>query len=82
MGGFYDKMLKNYAAKWGKKFGSKVGVTEIDAPDPEAPTVGAEVWTLPVTKKMRDSLMKKGAPLFTAGGAVAMSQVEGEHNDN
>ena len=82
MEGFYDQMLKTYAAKWGKKFGAKVGVTEIDAPDPEAPTVGAEVWTLPVTKKMRDSLMKKGAPLFTAGGAVAMSQVEREQNDN
>jgi hypothetical protein len=82
MKGFYDKMLKNYAAKWGKKFGAKVGVTEIDAPDPEVPTVGAEVWTLPVTKKMRDSLMKKGAPLFAAGGAVAMSQVEREQNGN
>jgi hypothetical protein len=86
MTGFYDKMLKNYAAKWGKKFGSKVGVTEINAPvlvdAIPLRTVGAEVWTLPVTKKMRDSLMKKGAPLFTAGGAVAMSQVEGEQNDN
>tara|TARA_R100001594_G_scaffold39097_1_gene70572 strand:+ start:579 stop:3236 length:2658 start_codon:yes stop_codon:yes gene_type:complete len=143
MKGFYDKMLKNYAAKWGKKFGAKVGVSGINTetefaesivprvsdenmvdvakalaekrgkvwenlsgedrlsiiddalllsdeelnllniPKPATKLEGGEkVWTLPVTKKMRDSLMKKGVPLFTAGGAVAMSQVEREQNDN
>ena len=29
MKGFYDKMLKGYASKWGKKFGAKVGVTDL-----------------------------------------------------
>jgi hypothetical protein len=109
MKGFYDKMLKNYAAKWGKKFGAKVGVTDIKSREytqgepvetgvpinemndqqllgelgyPNIEDVETKVWTLPITKKMRDSLMKKGVPLFTAGGAVAMSQVEGEQNDN
>jgi len=109
MEGFYDKMLKNYAAKWGKKFGAKVGVTDIKSREytqgepvetgvpinemndqqllgelgySNIEDVETKVWTLPVTKKMRDSLMKKGAPLFTAGGAVAMSQVEREQNDN
>ena len=109
MKGFYDKMLKNYAAKWGKKFGAKVGLTDIKSREytqgepvetgvpinemndqqllgqlgySNIEDVETKVWTLPVTKKMRDSLMKKGAPLFTAGGAVAMSQVEGEQNDN
>ena len=73
MKGFYDKILKNYAAKWGKKFGAKVGVTEIDALDPEEFTVGAEVFTLPVTKKMRDSVLKKGVPLFGAAGTVGVA---------
>ncbi len=75
MKGFYDKMLKNYAAKWGKKFGAKVGVTDIK-------DVETKVWTLPVTKKMRDSIMQRGVPLFAAGGAAVMSQVEGERNGN
>ena len=141
MEGFYDKMLKTYAAKWGKKFGAKVGVSSINADGPasvlevvgvfpnsirdvhygdqwhvsdtvETPSsfvvmdrvnggqvadfetqqaadnfiknqmADTEVWTLPVTKKMRDSIIQKGVPLFTAGGAVAMSQVEREQNDN
>jgi hypothetical protein len=109
MKGFYDKMLKNYAAKWGKKFGAKVGVTDIKSREytqgepvetgvpinemndqqllgelgySNIKDVETKVWTLPVTKKMRDSIMKKGVPLFTAGGAVAMSQVEREQNDN
>ena len=44
--------------------------------------VETKVWTLPVTKKMRDSIMQKGVPLFAAGGAAVMSQVEGERNGN
>ena len=80
MKGFYDKMLKNYAAKWGKKFGAKVGVTDIE--NSNIKDVETKVWTLPVTKKMRDSIMQKGVPLFAAGGAAVMSQVEGERNGN
>lgn len=30
---FYDQMVKNYASKFGKKFGSKVTTTEIKLPD-------------------------------------------------
>ena len=109
MTGFYDKMLKNYAAKWGKKFGAKVGVTDIKSREytqgepvetgvpinemndqqllgelgySNIKDVETKVWTLPVTKKMRDSIMQKGVPLFAAGGAAVMSQVEGERNGN
>jgi DNA-binding ferritin-like protein (Dps family) len=87
MKGFYDKMLKNYASKWGKKFGAKVGVTKIPAvykgrlPDDQLQSLkaaqiagGHEVWTLPITEKMRDSAVRRGVPLFTAapvGAAVA-----------
>ena len=117
MKGFYDKILKNYAAKWGKKFGSKVGVTEVATAGPasvleiveneahwsrlvtgestftvvdrtnggqvadfrtqqeaqkyiENELADTKVWTLPVTKKMRDSVLKKGVPLFGAAGVA------------
>jgi len=85
MKGFYDKILKNYAAKWGKKFGSKVGVTKIARDYPEmaddikllddlgVEATGSphhEVWSMPVTKKMRDSVLKKGVPLFGAAGVA------------
>jgi hypothetical protein len=63
MKGFYDKIIKNYAEKFGKKFGAKVGVTKIGD--------GDEVWNLRITKKMRDSVMKKGVPLFGAGALAA-----------
>tara|TARA_R100001594_G_scaffold30037_1_gene55993 strand:- start:6043 stop:9027 length:2985 start_codon:yes stop_codon:yes gene_type:complete len=63
MKGFYDKIIKNYAEKFGKKFGAKVGVTKIGD--------GDEVWNLRITKKMRDSVMKKGVPLFGAGAIAA-----------
>ena len=86
MKGFYDQMLKTYAAKWGKKFGAKVGVTDIKSPEYTLgellEDVETEVWTLPVTKKMRDSIMSKGIPTFAVGGAVAMSQVERDQNGN
>jgi len=122
MAGFYDKMLKTYAGKFGKKFNAKVGVTEIDTgirsdlsgihiiehngkwtvrdrvnggsladfnnkADAESYVAGLEiqtqrestpeVWTLPVTKKMRDSLMQKGAPLFSAA-PIAAAGLAGE----
>jgi hypothetical protein len=120
MKGFYDQMLKTYAAKWGKKFGAKVGVSPINADGPasvleavETPSgefvvmdrvnggqlanfetqqaadnfiknemADTEVWTLPVTKKMRDSIMSKGIPTFAVGGAVALSKVERDQNEN
>jgi len=121
MKGFYDEMIKNYAAKFGKKFGAKVGVMDMptkysdnlksdvyhvvnnngevietfkrrrDA-DVRAEELGEgfgikidvdeaeEVWTIPITKRMRDSLMQEGAPLFSAApiipGAIAAGQQE------
>jgi hypothetical protein len=78
MKGFYDKMLKGYADKWGKKFGAKVGVTEIITnPKPlseyeKQPFIDKEqVWTLPVTKKMRDSVLGKGVATFGVAGVAA-----------
>ena len=118
MEGFYDQMLKKYVEKWGKKFGSKVGVSKIANDGPasvlevveneahwmrnvtgestftvvdrtnggqvadfrtqaeaqkyiENDLADTEVWTMPVTPKMRDSVLKKGVPLFSAAGAAA-----------
>jgi hypothetical protein len=81
MKGFYDKMLKKYAEKFGKKFGAKVGVTQISTNvDPRVdPRIWQrrprpDVWSLPVTKEMRDSAVRKGVPLFGAA-AVATGAV-------
>ena len=101
MKGFYDKMLKGYASKWGKKFGAKVGVTNLEVVDTpsdnfvvidgvavardfdtraeaeafarkeNAKLEGTQVWTLPVTKKMRDSVLRKGVATFGAAGVAA-----------
>ena len=127
MKGFYDKMIKNYANKFGKKFGAKVGTTKIQTdasvfevvensvsvfpPPPQADgfTVvdkvnggqvrdfrtraeaeqfiqnelgDTEVWNLPITKKMRDSVLKKGVPLFGAAGLVAAGQEPNEEKES
>jgi hypothetical protein len=104
-------MLKAFAAKFGKKFGAKVGTTKIDRQTDdivdysgplvsddvrvfhdlseefwsdlslnkrqqlrreaeEARTGLVEVWTIPITPKMRESVLKKGVPLFSAAGAA------------
>jgi hypothetical protein len=79
MKGFYDKMLKNYAQKFGKKFDAKVGVTDINVGGGESDfAAGTEkVWKIPITKKMRTSLLKKGVPFFgVAGAATAGSEIE------
>jgi GNAT superfamily N-acetyltransferase len=134
MKGFYDKIIKNYANKFGKKFGAKVGTTKIqtdanllehmdslvvenEAADgftiegltqrlnrvvdrvtggqvlnfstrAEAEQfiknelVDTEVWNLPITKNMRDSVLKKGVPLFGAAGLVAAGQEPNEEKES
>tara|TARA_R110000851_G_scaffold209116_1_gene361532 strand:- start:207 stop:2885 length:2679 start_codon:yes stop_codon:yes gene_type:complete len=134
MKGFYDKMIKNYANKFGKKFGAKVGTTKIQSDanvlehmdslvvENEAADgftiegltqrlnrvvdrvtggqvlnfrtraeaeqfiqnelVDTEVWNLPITKKMRDSVLKKGVPLFGAAGLVAAGQEPNEEKES
>jgi hypothetical protein len=134
MKGFYDKMIKNYANKFGKKFGAKVGTTKIQSDanvlehmdslvvENEAADgftiegltqrlnrvvdrvtggqvlnfrtraeaeqfiqnelVDTEVWNLPITKKMRDSVLEKGVPLFGAAGLVAAGQEPNEEKES
>jgi len=114
MKAFYDKILKNYASKFGKKFGAKVGTTDIGTgnelyslwnkinessigrgyskkeamakvnSDPTTyemrlETGGTEkVWNIPITKKMRKIVLKKGVPLFSAAGAAAVATQDKE----
>jgi hypothetical protein len=54
MKGFYDKMLVDFANKYGKKWGAAVGDTSLDA---------ATVHSLPITPEMRESVMR-GQTLF------------------
>lgn len=44
MEGFYDKMLPNEVGKWAKKFGGRVGTTEIE---------GRPMWSLDLTPQMQ-----------------------------
>ena len=79
----YDKKIKRYADKFGKKFGAKVGVIDVergrgmkirrrgvDSPL-EQETITEKVWTLPVNKKMRESVLKKGVTTFGVAGVAA-----------
>jgi len=65
---FYDVMIKNYANKFGKKFGVKAGMTEIYYSPINKAT--AKVWSLKITPKMRRHLLGKGIQKFTHGGFV------------
>lgn len=80
MKGFYDKILPSYASKWGRKFGADVGKTsmpmETGKPTQyadfdaymEAKASGiSEVWTMPVTDAMRETVQREGVPLFARG---------------
>jgi len=73
----YDKKIKQYADKWGKKFGSKVGVTDLNTGRRVEATgkTMEQVWTMPVTKKMKDSVLRKGVATFGASGlAIGMNK--------
>jgi hypothetical protein len=87
MRGFYDKMLPAAANKLGKKHGAQVGQAEMVEPEMKIsyeelqrrrsgesqfkPTVHT-VHTLPITPSLRETALRKGFPLFTAGAATTM----------
>ena len=58
MKGFYDRMLPSFLNKYAKKWGARVGETEIDK-------LG-NVPFLPITEKMKTSVLN-GQPLFQKG---------------
>ena len=65
MKGFYDQILPAYAAKLGKKWGAKVGKTEIKIGGPRIAGYDqiARVHSIDITPAMRESVMQ-GQPLF------------------
>lgn len=76
MAGFYDRIIPQFLSKYTKKWGGKVGTTEIDTKGViEKPAdeqgrkfltqgdIKAKVHSLPITQEMRDSLLE-GQPLF------------------
>ncbi len=60
---FYDKRLANYMKKYTKKWGAKLEPVNINFSDSEHPRPD-KVWSVTVTDKMRDSVLKDGQPLF------------------
>lgn len=74
MQGFYDKILVDYANKFGKKFGAKVGSVNVNtkrAIERGAPAEGImpseiikPVHSLPITPEMRRTATETGFPLF------------------
>lgn len=59
MKGFYDKILPNYANKFGKKFGAKVGETtvshDLDLYDSRRGKVHPSVHSIDITPQMREA---------------------------
>ena len=81
----YDKIYRKYLDKFGKKFGAKVKTIKINAGDltrirlgqsdpsqgfTKGTPVKEEVWWIPVTRKMKENLIRKGIPKMSAGGFV------------
>ena len=76
MKGFYDQILPKAVDKFIKKFGAKVGTSMVwtdkgsgkivfDGKDATRPADGTDVWSFPITDKMRESAMA-GLPLFSS----------------
>ena len=70
MAAFYDGAIKNYAEKWGKKFGAKVNVTTIKRGDSDV-----EVWQMTITPDMRESVVTKGVPFYGIPAAIGAEQM-------
>ena len=79
---FYDKMIRRYADKWGKKFNSKTYVNKIDN--------DFDALTMNITPNMKKQVLEKGVPLFSAGAgtvtaggiAAAKQKQEQQTQDN
>jgi hypothetical protein len=89
MKGFYDKILVDYANKYGKKWGAKVEDASLEKPEmtiagPFYPKAGTKekytVHSMTITPAMRKSVMEEGQPMFSvaagagAAGTLAASQ--------
>ena len=74
MKGFYDNILPKSLDKLGKKFDAKVTKTKMKSAQKGFEHFGekdVEIWTMDITPKMRESVVKKGQPLFVGVPFVA-----------
>ena len=80
---FYDKIMRNYADKFGKKFGVKTETILLPKSEHALDNIRlfknrsiaawdpfAPVWKLKITPKMRRHLLDEGIRKFTHGGLV------------
>ena len=90
MKGFYDKIVPDYMAKIGKKYGVKPEKIELptvvkktgklsdrellDSLGPEK----QQVWTMKITPEMRKEILEKGFPLYSVGGVLAGGMLNSE----
>lgn len=84
MKGFYDKIIPDYLNKYGKRWGAKVGETQlaVNKGDPVDDGAGGLVQTkagkvgvhsLPITDAMRESVVNEGQPLFSKNQGPQMT---------
>ena len=59
----YDQNIRNFMAKFGKKWGTTVGKTVLDN--------GTEVWAMAITDSMKESVMTEGQALYSDRDYVA-----------
>ena len=52
----YDQDMPKFLRKYGKKWGATVGSTTIN---------GTEVWSMPITDSMKQSVLHEGQPLYS-----------------
>jgi ribosomal protein S18 acetylase RimI-like enzyme len=64
MKGFYDKILVDYANKFGRKFGAKVESRRVMSEHGGGAPKSVSVHALPVTPEMRKSVLEQGVPQF------------------
>jgi hypothetical protein len=96
MKGFYDKMLVDYANKYGKKWGAKVEDDDVMVGiKPEktiagpfypkgGPKEGTTVHSMTITPAMKKSVMEEGQPMFaiTGGAGIAGTLAAMQQNRN
>ena len=71
----YDQDIPKFLNKYGKKWGAKVGKTEIGKEDGGWYEVeGTEVWSMPITDSMKDSVLYEGQPMYSF--STAESDIE------
>ena len=79
MSGFYDKMIKNYAEKWGKKYGAKVSVDTITRNGEPV-----EVWKFTISPELKETVLEKGVPFYAVPPAAVGAEqlINQETQDN